>query len=166
MPQGQNQSNHFQMKQPSRRGLWSEEKSSKTWILAFEVCNRTTTRTQYFLNYFSFLVQSVISVLSDKKLHCMMRSWILFLILSLISNYFVFVSGNNNHVSADQCPRFHVEEFKAALFQPLLDQKIAFVRKLLQISTDAAEEMLVRIEQRKGNDGDLTNKGLKFFFNF
>ena len=95
----------------------------------------------------------------------MRRSWNFFLILSIISNN--FVSGNtNNHVSADQCPRFHVEEFKAALFQPLLDQKIEFVRKLLQISTDAAEEMLVRIEQRKGNDGDLTKKGLKFFFNF
>ena len=100
--------------------------------------------------------------LSDKKLHCMMRSRsFLFLILSIISNFVFVVFGNNNHVSADQCPRFHVEEFKAALFQPLLDQKIEFVRKLLQISTDAAEEMLVRIEQRKGNDGDLTKKGKK-----
>ena len=94
----------------------------------------------------------------------MMRFWNFFLILLslLISKH--FASGNTNtHVSADQCPRFHVEEFKAALFQPLLDQKIEFVRKLLQISTDAAEEMLVRIEQRKGNDGDLTKKGLIFF---
>ena len=97
----------------------------------------------------------------------MMRFWNFFvIILSLfISKH--FASGNTNtHVSADQCPRFHVEEFKAALFQPLLDQKIEFVRKLLQISTDAAEEMLVRIEQRKGNDGDLTKKGLNFFFQF
>ena len=97
----------------------------------------------------------------------MMRFWNFFLIILslLVSKH--FASGNTNtHVSADQCPRFHVEEFKAALFQPLLDQKIEFVRKLLQISTDAAEEMLVRIEQRKGNDGDLTKKGLKFFFQF
>ena len=76
----------------------------------------------------------------------------------LLFNIFL-LKGIQAHVAGDQCPRYHVQEFYAAVFQPLFQHQIQFTIDMLEVTTEAAEEMLKKVEEKKGTDGKLTEAG-------
>ena len=81
------------------------------------------------------------------------------LLFVLISICVQKLTYGNEHVAGNQCPRFHVQEFYASLFRPLFDRQIPFIQTMLQVSTDGAEEMLIKIEEKKGTNGEKTRAG-------
>ena len=64
------------------------------------------------------------------------------------------------NVAGDQCPRYHVQEFYAAVFQPLFQHQMQFAKDMLQVTTEATEEVLKKVEEKKGTDGKLTEAGV------
>jgi hypothetical protein len=86
----------------------------------------------------------------------MARSGLFFLaILTLVSSISAQVDNDDDLVSSDQCPRYSVHEFYLSLFLPVLEQRLTFVEKLVRYGSDAIEELLVKMEEKKGNNGDL-----------
>ena len=80
------------------------------------------------------------------------------LLLLLLSAHLV-LCDNNEPIPGNECPRFSVNEFYISLFQPLFQERMVFVQDLLKASTDGVEEMLVKMEEKKGNDGAITKLG-------
>ena len=77
----------------------------------------------------------------------------------LFFNVFL-VNGIQAHVAGDQCPRYHVQEFYASVFQPLFRHQMQFTIDMLQVTTEATEEVLKKVEEKKGTDGKLTEAGI------
>ena len=63
------------------------------------------------------------------------------------------IEGNEN-LPSTMCPRFHVEEFVWSVFQPMLKKNLNSVLDLAKISTEAVEELLVNLEEKKGPEGN------------
>ena len=55
--------------------------------------------------------------------------------------------------------RFSVHEFYSSLFKPLLEERLDFVQNLLKIGSDGVEELLKKVEEKKGNDGTISKTG-------
>ena len=55
--------------------------------------------------------------------------------------------------------RFSVQEFYSSLFKPMLEERLDFVEKLLKIGSDGVEELLKKVEEKKGNDGTISKTG-------
>ena len=77
----------------------------------------------------------------------------------LFLNIFL-LKGIQAHVAGDQCPRYHVQEFYASVFQPLFQHQIQFATDMLEVTTAATEEVLKKVEEKKGTDGKLTEAGI------
>ena len=59
------------------------------------------------------------------------------------------------------CPRFSVQEFYLSLFKPMLDKRLNFIENLLNIGCEGVEELLKKVEEKKGNDGSISKAGYK-----
>ena len=77
----------------------------------------------------------------------------------LVFNIFL-LKAIQAHVAGNQCPRYHVQEFYAAVFQPLFQHQMQFTIDMLEVTTGATEEVLKKVEEKKGTDGKLTEAGI------
>ena len=82
-------------------------------------------------------------------------------LFSILIFNILLLKGIQAHVAGDQCPRYHVQEFYAAVFQPLFQHQIQFTIDMLEVTTAATEEVLKKVEEKKGTDGKLTEAGIK-----
>ena len=78
----------------------------------------------------------------------------------LIINHINFTNGHEDEIPSTMCPRYSVNEFYLSIFKPLFHTRMNFVENLLKVSSDAIEEMLVKVEQKKGNDGSVSKQAL------
>ena len=66
----------------------------------------------------------------------------------------LLAEGNEN-LPSTMCPRFHIQEFVWSVFQPTLKKNLNSVLELAKISTEAVEELLVKLEEKKGPEGNI-----------
>ena len=67
----------------------------------------------------------------------------------------------NEGLPSTMCPRYHVEEFIGSLFTPTLKKNLDFVLSLVKTSTDNVEELLLKMEEKKGSDGNIEKVNVK-----
>ena len=86
--------------------------------------------------------------------------------LLLLAAIIAVKADPDDPIPSNECPRFSVNEFYSSLFQPLFETRMEFVHDLLKASTDGVEEMLVKMEEKKGNDGAISKLGKKLNLQF
>ena len=68
---------------------------------------------------------------------------------------FAFAKAQNEDaIPSTMCPRFSINEFQASVLTPLFKNRIDFARDFLKTASEAVEEMLLKVEEKKGNDGE------------
>ena len=84
-----------------------------------------------------------------------------------ISTFIVLISllntslgQNDDAIPSTMCPRYSVNEFYMSLFKPLLKNRIDFIENLLRIASDGIEDMLVKVDEKKGSDSGITKQAM------